>query len=350
MKTFLSITFALFCLILNSSVAVETKLSDEIEILSKVLKECSTDNLFVLDMYFHKKIFIERHTAAELVVNNWDKLNEGLLKNVFPGYSKNDKSDTIKESYCRTKITEEDLSSKDNLTSYFNGYLIKVDDAWKIRKVEGNEVAYNKVDGNNVMDLVEFFYAFGPHALGNSNSKSVGFLTDLYNRRKLLALIKTKYQLGEATKETGMSAFEEEFWNEYNLGSDLIQQVADLKYIFDNFQVDGDELYLGADGHKIVVYEDLGNVSIASVFEKHLGSFDVYAYYTNGMREELNKEGVMKELVKGMELKKLYENGEKDLVEGETAAVEESTGVNGESEEVDVTSVVSMKGNFPTLF
>ena len=67
-----------------------------------------------------------------------DKVNEVLLRRVFLGYSRTDKCHNIEESYCRDKLNEEDLSSKDSFTSYFNGYLIKVDDTWKIRKVKEN--------------------------------------------------------------------------------------------------------------------------------------------------------------------------------------------------------------------
>ena len=226
MKIFLLVVLAIFCQLFNTSVAIKRKVSDEIEIISTILKEYSLENLGVLDVYFNEKFFIERYTDAQL--RDMDKLNEVLLKNIFPGYSKNNESQHIVENDCRDKLNEEKLHPNDELFSYFNGYLIKVGDAWKIRKVDDNRIAYFNIDNQNVMNLLEFLYAF---------SRKIDNM-DRYDTQKLLALIKIKYQLEEATKETGrsMTKVEKNFWKKHKLGSDLIKKVVKLKYVFDEFQ------------------------------------------------------------------------------------------------------------------
>ena len=86
MKTFSLVVLAIFYQLLNTSVAIKRKVSDEIEIISTVLKEYSLKNLGVLDVYFNKKFFIERYTDAQL--RDMDKLNEVLLKKHFSGLLK----------------------------------------------------------------------------------------------------------------------------------------------------------------------------------------------------------------------------------------------------------------------
>ena len=336
MKIFLLVVLAIFCQLFNTSVAIKRKVSDEIEIISTILKEYSLENLGVLDVYFNEKFFIERYTDAQL--RDMDKLNEVLLKNIFPGYSKNNESQHIVENDCRDKLNEEKLHPNDELFSYFNGYLIKVGDAWKIRKVDDNRIAYLNVDNQNVMNLLEFLYAF---------SRKIDNM-DRYDTQKLLALIKIKYQLEEATKETGrsMTKVEKNFWKKHKLGSDLIQKVVKLKYVFDEFQHEKDELYFGVDGDKHVVYKHLGNVTFARVFEEHLGNFNFALSYYNRMRDQFAAKDAVKEFIES--LKGLHENAGTIEEKVEIVNVEKVKENTSETEQSDAKAVddFSIKGNF----
>jgi len=337
MKKLSLIILVLFCQLLNTSVAFKRKDSEEFEILSTVLEKYSLENLSVLELYFNEKIYIKKHTSADF--DDVKSFNEVLLKKVFPGYSRNNKRSNISEIYCRDKLNEEGSSAKNNLTSYFNGFLIKVDDEWKVRKVEENEIVYQEVDGHNVMDLVEFLYAFRSNGREDrSNFKSVDIHTERYETSKLLALIKAKYQLKEVAEEEGraMLDFEKQFWDKYDLGSDLVQKVTERKYVFDKFQHDGrDELFFGVDGEKPVVHEHLGNTSFAGVFGRHLGDFLGVGLYYNMMRDQFNAKDMIKVFIESLKERGSYTNAVKDQVEGnEETATEKTT----ETEESDAKS------------
>merc|ERR1719354_1313772 len=282
-------------------------------------------------MYLNEKFYIEKHTSADF--DDVKKFNDVLLKKLFPGYSRNNKRSNISEIYCRDKLNEEGSSAKNNLTSYFNGFLIKVDDEWKVRKVEENEIVYQEVDGHNVMDLVEFLYAFRSNGREDrSNFKSVDIHTERYETSKLLALIKAKYQPDEVVEEEGrvLSDFEKEFQDKYDLGSDLIQEITARKYVFDQFQHDGeDELFFGVDGKKPVVHEHLGNTSFSGVFGGHLGDFLGVGLYYNMMRDQFNAKDMIKEFIENL---KERENAKKDQVEGNEETASEKT---TEAEESD---------------
>ena len=102
MKTLSLITLALLCQILNASVALKRKVSDENKILTSILKEYSLESLGVLDVYFNEKFFIERYTDDQL--QDMNKFDEVLLKNIFPAYSKINESHHIEESYIEDYI------------------------------------------------------------------------------------------------------------------------------------------------------------------------------------------------------------------------------------------------------
>ena len=348
MKTLSLITLVLFCQLSSTSFAFKRKDSEELKILSTALEKYSLENLSVLDLYFNEKFFIEKRTSADF--DDVKRFKEVLLKKVFPGYSKTNKRSNISESYCRGKLNEENSSAEGNLTSYFNGFLIKVDDKWKTRKVEDNEIIYQEVDGHNVMDVVEFLYAFRSNGREDpGNFKSVDIHTERYKTSKLLALIKTKYQLEGVTKEGGraMSDLEKEFYDEHDLGSDLVQKVTDRKFVFDEFQQDGDELYFGGDGEKREVHKRFGNASFAWVFDKHLGDFLGIGLFYNQLRDQFSAKDMIKEFIESSKERRLYTNAEKEQVEGneERAAVERATEKTGEIERSDV-KYVSTTGNF----
>ena len=167
------------------------------------------------------------------------------MKSIFPGYSKDGKQNNISDSGCKEKLSKEKFSSNKSFKSYLYGYLINVDDAWKIRKLEDNEINYLKFEGHNIIMIVKI----------------------------VLALIQIKYKLEEHTKNKGirMLKFERRFWKKYELGLNLIKQVCehkylfDIKYLFDNITQNKDKLYFLKSLEKIFLsptYSDKFNSEI----------------------------------------------------------------------------------------
>jgi len=329
MKLFLLLKLAIFCLFINGSVAVENYGYNELEVISSVLEEYSLENHQILTLHSNGEILLNRYTDAQL--KDADKtIREALLKKVFPAYSENGTNVHIKESDCKNKLDAEELSSKENFASYFNGYLIKIDDIWKIREVKDDKIFYSN-DGN-VMQLVEFMDAFSSLDTNEYDFK----------RRKALALIQIKYQIEEDLINTGrnMSKPEREFYNKYNLSSDLIQQASDLKYVFDYFLPNDTEnkLYFGIDGTKQTSL-DKGksynrNSTFASIFKgMQMGWMAYYGYL-----EELPE---MRETYKDSirmiySEKKSKELGLKKTLETEVAAKNKEIIVENEKSEDNV--------------
>ena len=315
MKLFLLVKLAIFCLFLDGSVALENYGYDELEVISSVLEEYSSENHEILFLHSSGEILLKRYTDAQL--KDADQvIRETLLKKVFPAYSKNGTNVNIKVSDCKNKLDAEELSSKKNFASYFNGYLIKIDDIWKIREVKDDTIFYSNVESRNVMQLVEFMDAFS-----SSESHEYDF-----KKMKALALIQIKYQINEDLINTGrnMSEPEREFWDKYNLGSDLIQQASDLKYVFDYFLPNDTEnkLYFGIDGTKQSNLDEgksyNRNLTFASVFKGiQMGWFSFYGHLEEfpGMRETY-KDSIRMEYSE----KQSKELGLKKTVETEVAA------------------------------
>ena len=268
MRAFLLITLLLFCQLFNGSVAMER---EDVDMVSALFEKYSMENLQMLDMYLAGKIFVERYTDAQL--NDREKIKETVMKNIFPAYSKNNESQ-VEEEQCKNVVEELGLSHKEIFEAYFNAYLLQVDDAWKIRKVDGDEVYYETVDGNNIMDLVEFLYAMS--SLGDSKAN--------YNVKKLLTLIQVKHQIEEDLEKAQryMMSFEKKFWDEHDLGSDLIQKASHTIYTINYFNLpNGPDNsrggYYGLDGQMMYGnFSTFGNVTYGWLLEHHLDTDTCY--------------------------------------------------------------------------
>merc|ERR1712142_1454040 len=95
----------------------------------------------------------------------------------------------------------------------------------------------------------------------------------------MLTLIQIKYQLEEDLKETGRSMFEfeEEFWRENNLESDLIREALNQNVFVHEFEErnKADEVFMGARGEKSVALDQVkreifGNMTFSELFESYL--------------------------------------------------------------------------------
>ena len=242
---FLIIKLLVVCKIFRISLAVERKSSAALEKLSEVIQYCDVMTSEFLDTYLIEEAFVKRYAQRQL--NETGELKEVLLGSLFPG--KNDSK--IDESYCRSKLNKEKLSFEKNFTSHFNGYLIKADEEGKIRKVENGEIIYSNVEGGNVMELVEFLFVFG-----FNRGTPTG-----YRANKMLTFIQIKYQLEEDLKETGRSMleFEEEFWRENNLESDLVREALNQNVFVHEFEEinKADEIFMGVRGEKSVAVDQV---------------------------------------------------------------------------------------------
>ena len=305
MRVFLLITLLLFCQQSHASIdpfalygSIER---EDHDVVSALLEKYSIDNLEMLDLYLAGKIFIERYMDAQL--SDSEKIKETVFKNIFPTYSKNNESQIVDKGQYKRAVRE--IKYKE---LYFNAYLLKVDEAWKIRKVDGDEVSYENVDGHNIMDLVEFLYAMS--SLGDSKGD--------YNVKKLLALIQVKHQIEEDVEKQGryMMSYEKNFWAEHDLGSDLIEKASQTIYTFSYFHSPSNRTagFYGLDGQKMYGnFSIFGNVTYAWLLEHHLENNDAYTEL-----KFLPKLGVTyRDLIKNkLELKELYgENFEFDELE-----------------------------------
>ena len=263
---FLIIKLLVLCQIFQISLAVERKSSAALEKLSEAIMYFDVMTSEFLDTYLIEEAFVKRYAQRQL--NETGELKEVLLGSLFPG-----KIDSkIDESYCRSKLNKEKLSSEQNFTSHFNGYLIKVNEEWKIRKVENGEITYSNIEGGNVMELVEFLFVFG-----FNRGTPTG-----YRANKMLTLIQIKYQLEEDLKETGrsMCEFEEEFWRENDLESNLIREALNQNVFVHEFEEinKADEVFMGARGEKSVAVDQVkreifGNMTFAELFKSYLDNF-----------------------------------------------------------------------------
>jgi len=268
MRALLLTSVLLICQLLHDSAAVER---DVLDMVSVVLEEYSKDNFNVLDMYLMGKVFVERYTDAQL--KEGEKIKEAVMEKVFPAYSNINESEKVEKNLWKFRDSIPALG----LPGYFNAYLIKVEDAWKIRKVDGVEITYEDVDGRNVMDLIELMYAMS--SVDETNE-------DNYDVKKLLALIQIKHQIKEETEKAGrgMLNYEREFWDEHDLGSDLIRQAALKNYSFNYVQPRGfgyygegpSRDYFGVDGQKYGDFGRFGNVTYAFMLERHLNADTYY--------------------------------------------------------------------------
>ena len=263
MRVLLLTSVLFFCQLLHGSSAVER---DVLDMVSVGLEEHSTDNSILLDLYLLEKIFIQRYTDAQL--KEGEKIRKAVIKNVFPAYSNTKESEKIAKNMRSEAVKMRGPTFK-SLPAYFNGYLVKVEDEWKIRKVDGVEITYEDVDSQNVMGLVELFYAMSSDDEKNENN---------YNVKKLLALIQIKHQIKEETEKAGrnMLNYEREFWDEYDLGSDLIQQAALANYSFSFVQPHSPIEYFGVDGNYYGDFGEFGNRTFAFMLRHHL---DTDTYY-----------------------------------------------------------------------
>ena len=265
MRVFLFLSLLLFCQLFNGSVAMEREDQD---MVSALFEKYSMENLQMLDMYLAGKIFVERYTDAQL--NDREKIKETVMKNIFPAYSKNNESQ-VEEEQCKNVVEELGLSHKEIFEAYFNAYLLQVDDAWKIRKVDGDEVSYENVDSNNIMDLVEFLYAMS--TLGDNKGD--------YD---MLALIIVKNQIEEDLEEAGryMMSYEKNFWDEHDLGSDLIKKATQKIYTNRYFHLPMGENnrtaeFYGLYGEKMYGnFGTFGNVTYRWLLEHHLDTETAY--------------------------------------------------------------------------
>ena len=219
MKAIHLINLVLVCQLLQTSLAVERKSSAALETLTRAFSNVTRRNHRFIKTYLKEEIYAKRYTQSQL--NTTSEVKAALIHGFFPGYMKNetDSNDFI----CVENMTMElPLSDFENVTSYFNGFLLKCDDVWYMRKVENDRITYSKVEGRNVMELLEFLFGSGRYLY---KPMQVQFRVE-----RLLALIQVKYQLEEDIGKTGrsMAGFEEEFWREFDLGSDLVQKVLRL--------------------------------------------------------------------------------------------------------------------------
>merc|ERR1719354_216945 len=217
------------------------------------------------------KIFVERYTDAQL--KEGEKIKEAVMEKVFPAYSNINESEKVEKNLWKFRDSIPALG----LPGYFNAYLIKVEDAWKIRKVDGVEITYEDVDSRNVMELIELMYAMS--SVDETNE-------DNYDVKKLLALTQIKNQIKKETEKAGRSMlnYEREFWDEHDLGSDLIRQAALKNYSFNYVQPRGfgyygegpSRDYFGVDGQKYGDFGKFGNVTYAFMLERHLNADTYY--------------------------------------------------------------------------
>jgi len=235
---------------------------EDLNMVSALLE--NIDNMSLLDMYLVGEIFVEKYTDAQL--NDREKIKETVLKNIFPAYSKNNESQIVDKGQYRRAVREIKFEEL-----YFNAYLLKVDDAWKIRKVDGDEVSYENVDGNNIMDLVEFLYAMS--TLGDNKGD--------YD---MLALIIVKNQIEEDLEKAGryMMSYEKKFWDENDLGSDLIKKATQKIYTNRYFHLPMGENnrtaeFYGLYGEKMYGnFGTFGNVTYRWLLEHHLDTETAY--------------------------------------------------------------------------
>jgi len=225
MKITVLIKVAFFCKLLQATLATKTnsefhEITFEVETLSRLLENVTLSNERQLDNYLVDKIFEKRYTDLEL--KDTAKIKEVVIKSLFPGsyIIKHNKTSNVNETYIRNKLTQEKLFSKGNFKSYLNGYLVKVNKTWKVRKVEKGEITYQNVEGSNFYELLEILYLF---------SRLSPVSTSKYARDKSLSLLQIKYQLSEDMKKTrrGLRTLERQFWKKYDLSSDKIQYVLD---------------------------------------------------------------------------------------------------------------------------
>lgn len=226
-----------FCQLLQTSLAKESKTRFVLKQLSHLHKKCTqntnTDDLY---MYLIEEIFVKRYTDIEL--KEAVKVKEVVLKNILPGYLKNESNSNINESQVKNKLNEQKLSSKGNFKSYFNGYLIKVNETWKIRKVQNDKISYSNVESSNVNELMEMFYVIGYEY---SSWHSDCFIV------KALTRLQLKYQLiDDLPKKQNRKSI----WLKYDLDSDVVQLLIDNVNIFafaDQVK-DKEEIYFGIYG------------------------------------------------------------------------------------------------------
>ena len=313
MKILLLVNFAFFCQIFNSSNAVEKDGYDEFEIISAALEEYSDLNDSILRYYLQREFIIKRYTDTQL--RNADKIREALLRCIFPAYSRNGTNNKSVESDCINKLDEEEFISKENFTSYFNGYLVKVDNTWKIRKIEDNLISYLKIESSNIMELLEFMDAFGYRILNTEEYD--------YKRMKTLALIQIKYQIKSDSSINGgkMTKSQKELWEKYNLGSDLIQKACNLEYVFDDFLPNNTEnkLYFGIDGDKQTFYKfskNLGkNLTFADIFDDIQMGWLSYYGHLEGTSRNSSRNSIQKFMEEKLREIGLNENVEKEAEE-----------------------------------
>ena len=252
---FLFLSLSLFCQLFHGSVAMDR---EDLGMVSALLEEYSIDNFHLLDMYLAGEIFVERYTDAQL---NDEKIKETVLKNVFPAYSNNNESQAVESEQCKNAVQELNGPHVETFEIYFNAYLLKVDEAWKIRKIDGDQVSYENVDGHNIMDLVEFLYALT--SLGQNEGN--------YDVKKLLALIQVKHQIEEDVEkeERYMMSFERQFLDEHGLGSDLIRNAS--RAIYSYFRLPSGPHHYGVDGEMMYGnFSTFGNVTYGWLLERHL--------------------------------------------------------------------------------
>ena len=182
---------------------------------------------------------------------------------------KNVKNSKINEIYAKNQLNVEKVYSK-NFKSYLNGYIIKVDKTWKIRRVENNRISYSKIESSNVNELIETLYFL--NRILSFTHQDVCFLD------KSLKLVQMKCVLEKDLRKMRRSLWQN-FWRKYDLKSDIVQQVMDCIYKFEFADIkDKKDIQFGVDGEKRVAEyaetevdkKKYGNITVAAWLKDYL--------------------------------------------------------------------------------